>query len=155
SGTTTPTTAAATAATSAALCPNPPPAGVRAGELANIQPGGIGAPLATFPPRWGPADGVAAGTADFGKNSDGSNVIGVHLDPSTQRAVMLEYVPEPDKSLTLEQAQALALKLIPADSSGFYLGAPIAGNPLTFGYCSPTLASVFSGQNINNTYGRL
>jgi hypothetical protein len=141
--------------TQAALCPNPPPAGVLAGDLADIQPGGIGAPLATFAGRWGPSDGVAAGTTSFGKNGDGANTVGVHADPATQRAVSLDFAVDRYRPMTLDQAQAFVRTVIPTDASDLYLGAPPSGNPLMLGYCSPALAAVFSGQNTNNTFGRL
>jgi hypothetical protein len=141
--------------TQAALCPNPPPAGVLAGDLADIQPGGIGAPLATFAGRWGPSDGVAAGTTSFGKNGDGANTVGVHADPATRRAVSLDFAVDRYRPMTLDQAKAFVRTVVPTDASDLYLGAPPSGNPLSFGYCSPALAAVFSGENANNTFGRL
>ncbi len=141
--------------TQAALCPNPPPAGVLAGDLADIQPGGIGAPLATFAGRWGPSDGVAAGTTFFGKNGDGANTVGVHADPATQRAVSLDFAVDRYRPMTLDQAKAFVRTVVPTDASDLYLGAPPSGNPVRLGYCSLALAAVFSGQNANNTFGRL
>lgn len=141
--------------TQAALCPNPPPAGVLAGDLADIQPGGLGAPLATFPGRWGPSDGVAAGSTFFGKNGDGTNTVGVQADPATQRAVSLDFAVDTNQPMTLEQAKAFVRTVIPTDASDMYLGAPPYGNPWRLGYCSPALASVFAGQNANNTFGKL
>ncbi len=143
------------APTQAALCPNPPPAGVLAGDLADIQPGGLGAPLATFAGRWGPSDGVVAGVTFFGKNGDGANTVGVRTDPATQRAVSLDFAVDRYRPMTLEQAKVFVRTVIPTDASDLYLGAPPSGNPLRLGSCSPALAAVFSGQNANNTFGRL
>ncbi|MGZ3638530.1 MAG: hypothetical protein ACXVCX_11910, partial [Ktedonobacterales bacterium] len=42
------------------------------GNMANIQSGGYGADLDTFAQRWGPSDGVAAGSVYFGRWADGT-----------------------------------------------------------------------------------
>jgi hypothetical protein len=126
-----------------------------AGDLADLQPGGLGAPLTTFPGRWGPSDGATAGITFFGKNGDGANTVGVQTDPATQRAVSLDFAVDTSQPMTLEQAKAFVRTVIPTDASDLYLGAPPSGNPLRLGSCSPALAGVFSGQNANNTYGRL
>ncbi len=57
--------------------------------------------------------------------------------------------------MTLDQAKAFVRTVVPTDASDLYLGAPPSGNPVRLGYCSLALAAVFSGQNANNTFGRL
>jgi hypothetical protein len=91
----------------------------------------------------------------FGKNGDGANTVGVQTDPATQRVVSLDFAVDQYRPMTLEQAKAFVRTVIPTDASDMYLGAPPQGNPWRLGYCSPALAAVFSGQNANNTYGRL
>ena len=98
---------------------------------------------------------MAAGVSFFGKNGDGANTVGVQADPATQRAVSLDFAVDTSRPMTLEQAKAFVRTVIPTDASDLSLGALPSGNPLSFGYCSPALAAVFSGQNTNNTFGRL
>jgi len=111
--------------------------------------------LADLHARAVPLGRVAAGTTSFGKNGDGANTVGVHADPATQRAVSLDFAVDRYRPMTLEQTKAFVRSVIPTDASDLSLGAPPSGNPLRLGFCSPALVAVFSGQNADNTFGRL
>jgi len=111
--------------------------------------------LADLRARAVPLGRVAAGVSFFGKNGDGANTVGVQADPATQRAVSLDFAVDTSRPMTLDQAKAFVRTVVPTDASDLSLGAPPQGNPWRLGSCSPALAAVFSGQNANNTYGRL
>lgn len=112
------------------------------GDVANIQSGGYGADLDTFAQRWGPSDGVAAGSVYFGRWTDSTPKVQVaDAMPSNHRVYAMGYHLSQAENMTQAQGEALAASILPKDVT------PIArtqqGNDVTVTYCSAALIAAF------------
>ena len=86
------------------------------GSPASIQPGGLGADLSTLVTRWGPSDGVAAGTEYYGPiTSQGVPEIGVADGYS--RVYSLNYTVDRTRKFVQPDATALATTILPSDAT--------------------------------------
>ncbi len=126
------------------------------GDMANIQSGGFGADLGTFPQRWGPSEGVALGSLYFGRWPDGTLKVqvGIGDHPTNNRVDDMTYNREHnviDNSLevTLAQGEAIAASILPKDV--VQVRRTQQGNDITVTYCSAALIAAFpaSVQSIN------
>jgi hypothetical protein len=118
-----------------------------AGSLSDIQPGGLGADIGTFAPRWGPAQGTALSTTYYGRYADtGAAPVAVTAPASNGRVFALFYTPDTTQSFAQSQAQALALGILPSDAEA--QGQPqtvtVSGaTDLVTYYCSAAFAAAF------------
>jgi hypothetical protein len=145
-------TATAGTPTSANTCPGTAP------DLGFIQPGGLGAPLATFAPRWGVQTGAGTATLSFGSWPDtGTQKITAPNPGPNGRVSSLRYYPDASQHLSLADAGTIATTLIPTDSQFMSLGGPLNPNtnPVTLGYCSGAFYAAFPPGSANPTFGRL
>ncbi len=128
-----------------AACTNTP------GDVANIQNGGYGANLDTFPQRWGPSDGVALGSVYFGHWPDGTPrvQVGIADHPTNNRVNDMNYLVSNAQNLTPAQGEALATTIVPKDA--VQVARTQQGNTITVTYCSAALIAAFpaSVQDIN------
>lgn len=85
------------------------------GNLASIQPGGVGADFSTLATRWGGEDGVALGSLYFGHTSKGTPQ--VQVPDGGSRAYGLLYNVDPARPMTMTQAVALAQTILPTDAA--------------------------------------
>jgi hypothetical protein len=115
-----------------------------ASDLGFIQPGGLGAPLGTFAPRWGPQVGSGTATLWFGvwPDTDTQKVSLTNPGPNG-RVSSLRYYPDASQHLSLADAATVATTLIPTDSRFMSLGEPLDpnANPVTVGYQSIRLSA--------------
>jgi hypothetical protein len=115
------------------------------GNLASIQPGGVGADFSTLATRWGGEDGVALGSLYFGHTSKGTPQ--VQVPDGGSRAYGLLYNADPAQPITMTQAIALAQTILPTDVtalSPLRYSAAGGSNPAEYQrtYCSAAYLAI-------------
>lgn len=120
-------------------------------NIANIVPGGEGAPLDTFATRWGPASGVAMGSTSFGRYSDThrQKVLVPSYLPPNNRVWSVQYFVDTTQQVSLADVSAIAASILPKDAA--QQGQPQqTGDGVATYYCSPAMLAAFPpGTSVN------
>ncbi len=134
----TPTTLPTITPTLHAACTSAP------GDLANIQNGGYGATIDTFPQQWGASDGAAGGSAYFGRWPDGTAKVQVGIVdlPSNHRVNDMTYFVNKAQNMTQAQGEAFATSILPKDAVQVGRSQESAGI-ITVTYCSAAILAAF------------
>lgn len=118
--------------------------------LAAIRPGGLGAPVSTFPAVWGTPYGNPGGRELFALPGA---TLTLDAPGGNGRASGMTYMVYPNVTLSLAKAQQFARKLMPTDAREIYIGAPFTINPISHAYCSGGLWAAFPPGTYDFTMG--
>ncbi|HEU5441578.1 MAG TPA: hypothetical protein VFU88_20000 [Ktedonobacterales bacterium] len=117
--------------------------------LAANRPGGLGAPVSTFPAVWGQPKANPGGREIF---TLAGGTLTLDAPAGDGRASGMTYTVYPNVTLSLAQAQSLARQLMPTDAREIYIGAPVV-HPIAHAYCSGGLWAAFPPGTYDFTMG--
>jgi hypothetical protein len=118
--------------------------------LGAIRPGGLGAPVSTFPAVWGQPYSNPGGKQLFALPG---GTLTLDAPAGNGRASGMTYTVYPNVTLSLDRAQQIARQLMPTDAREIYVGAPFTIHPIEHAYCSGGLWAAFPPGTYDFTMG--